>query len=197
MAKKITLNDILTKISYVFKKDCYIINRKYVIGGEESEYENASNMLCLLTPESSQEIELIFPEDNTIYISDVKKYKKDLEKNVSTKIFDSERNELLKRVKEIEEKTRNIENWKSFNFSDEELLEVFKEGGTKELFIDDEDIPSVPISKSLFPMASDKNANTIYYSLSLPKDEKDLAYLITSFDTPYFQLYNIISYLPL
>ena len=59
MAKKITLNDILTKISYVFKKDCYIINRKYVIGGEESEYENASNMLCLLTPESSQEIELI------------------------------------------------------------------------------------------------------------------------------------------
>jgi len=192
---KITFNELMTKISNVFKTDVYILNNTYCIGGSESEEKNITQIVCLLTPESSELIKQTFPDTEVVYIKDVKKIKDDLEEFSSLKIFESERKDLIKRRDKILDLALKVNAWMSFNFTDEDIENIFSEGMTYELFTDNDKIPSVTISKSLFPMVKEKAANALYYQIYIPDNDDDLIHLITSFDTEWFQIYNLIQYI--
>ena len=190
-----TFNDLMTKISNVFKSDMYIIGNKYCIGGAESEEKNITQIVCVLTPECTKLVQDIFNESEVVYIEDVKKVKDDLEKFSSLKIFGSEKDDLIKRRDKVLDLVMKVDTWKSFNFTNEIIEDIFTNGMTYELFTDEEEIPSVTISKSLFPMVKEKGANELYYQIYIPDNEYDLIELITSFDTEWFQIFNLIQYI--
>lgn len=190
-----TFNDLMTKISNVFKSDLYILNNKYCIGGPESEDENITQIVCLLTPDCSDIIKQTFPDSDVVYIKDVKKIKDNFDEFSSLKIFETEKKDLLKRRDKILDLALKVENWCSFDFSDEDISNIFNEGMTYELFTNNSKIPSVTISKSLFPMVKEKVAKSLYYQIYIPDNDDDLIHLITSFDTEWFQIYNLIQYI--
>ena len=192
---KFTFNDLMTKISNVFKSDMYILNNKYCIGGTESEEKNITQIVCLLTPECSDLIKETFPDSDVVYIKDVKKIKDDLDEFSSLKIFETEKKDLINRRDKVLDRALKVDTWKSFEFSDEDISNIFSEGMTYELFTNNDKIPSVTISKSLFPMVKEKGANLLYYQIDIPDNDDDLIHLITSFDTEWFQIYNMIQYI--
>lgn len=192
---KFTFNDLMTKISNVFKSDLYILNNKYCIGGAESEDKNITQIVCILTPDCSELIKETFQESDVIYIKDVKKVKDNIEEFSSLKIFDSEKKDLIKQRDKVLDFALKVDNWKSFEFSDEDIESIFSDGKAYELFTENDKIPSVTVSKSLFPMVKEKVANFLYYQIYIPENEDDLIHLITSFDTEWFQIYNLIQYI--
>lgn len=192
---KFTFNDLMTKISNVFKSDLYIINNKYCIGGNESEEKNITHLLCILNDDCSKLVKDIFPDNEIVYIKDVKKIKEDIEQFSSLDIFETEKEDIIKRRDIILNLALKIDSWKDFNFTDEDLNDIFNEGKTFELFTEENNIPSVIISKSLFPMIKENTANKLYYQIFVPENENDLVQLITSFDTDWFQIYNLIQYI--
>lgn len=191
----LTFNDLMTKISNVFKSDLYILNNKYCIGGPESEDENITQIVCLLTPECSEIIKQTFPDSDVVYIKDVKKIKDNFDDFSSLKIFETEKKDLLKRRDKILDLALKVDTWNSFEFTEDDIIDIFKEGMTYELFTNNDKIPSVTISKSLFPMVKEKGANSLYYQIYIPESDDDLIHLITSFDTEWFQIYNLIQYI--
>jgi hypothetical protein len=52
------------------------------------------------------------------------------------------------------------------------------------------------VAKSLFPMVTDKNIDTLYYSIISKKDAQ-VTEMVTSLSTDYFQVYNLIQYISL
>lgn len=190
-----TFNDLMTKISNVFKSDLYILGNKYCIGGTESEEKNITHILCVLNQDCSNIVKEYFPVSDTIYIKDVKKIKDDKDNFSSLKIFENEKKELINRRDRILNSALKVDTWKSFNFTDKDIEDIFTDGMTYELFTDNDKIPSVTISKSLFPMVKEKGANELFYQIYIPENNEDLINLITCFDTEWFQIYNLIQYI--
>lgn len=188
---KADYSTLMTKIANIFKSDMYIINSTYCIGGKDSEEKNNSYALCLLNKEYSDIIKELFPDEEIIYIKDVKKSKEDLSL-VSTDIKEKEK--ILKRYKDLLEIVNSITAWENLKLPENAIKTVFKDGLTYELF-KDEDIPSVLIAKSLFPMVSEKNIDTLAYNVIIPNNEFDLVKLVTSLNTEWFQIFNLIQYL--
>ena len=194
---KFTFKDILTKVSNVFKNDMYIIDYQFCLGGRESEDSNRSTFLCVLTPELMELVKEQFPENKNIFFSNVKKAKDDLSLYSDIKIKEDELKRITEKRNHIMKIISSIKSWNNFNFDETTVTNIFKNGDSIELFQDDEKIPSVTIGKTLFPLVTEKNANNMYYSVILPKENSDIYQLITSFDTEWFQIYNIIQYLNL
>lgn len=192
---KFTFNDLMTKISNIFKSDLYIINNKYCIGGADSEDKNITQILCLLNQESSNLVKEQFPDTDIIYIKDVKKIKENFDENIELKIFESEKNDLLNKRDKIMKLVLNIDSWKSFEFTESDITDIFTDGKTFEMFTEDSNIPNLTISKTLFPMVKEKTVNQLFYQIFIPDNEYELIQLVTSFDTEWFQIYNLIQYI--
>lgn len=192
--KKSKLEDFFTKISNVFKDDLYIIKNTYCIAGKSSDQKNISKILCMISPDIISLLKEVFPDMDYVYIQKIKESKKDIANNFTTKISDIEKKELDKTVSFIMSNVNKTKKWDSFNFSDEVSEKIFKDGELFELF-KDSDIPSLTMSKSLFPMVTPKTANDILYAVYVPKNENDLVTLVSSFPTTYFQIYSIIQYI--
>lgn len=195
---KIDFGTILTKIAYVFKKDVYIIDYRYCMGGEESESENVGNYLCELNENTSVILKEIFPNSEIIYFSDIKKAKKDLNAYSSTEIGDDIKEKINNRKKTLLKELDNVKKWKDFPFTEELLHKIFKNGETVELFTDDDSIPSITISKTLFPLVTEKKYDSLVYSISWNEDDTDeLCKFITSFDTEILRLYGLFYFISL
>ena len=122
---KFTFNDLMTIISNVFKSDIYILKYNYCIGGPESEDENISQTVCLLSPTCSNLLKEVFPDSEIVYIKDVKKIKKDFDEFISLKISDIEKENVIKQRDKVLDLIYKIENWKSFEFTDEDIEDIF------------------------------------------------------------------------
>lgn len=192
---KFTFNDILTKVSNVFKTDMYIIDYQFCLGGKESENDNKSLMMCVLTPDLINLVKETFPDNKNIFFTNVKKAKDELQEYSTVNINKDILKNITEKRDEILKKINNVKSWNSFGFTEETIDDIFKEGGSLELFKDNKDIPSVTITKTLFPLVTNKCANELYYNLIKPKEDNEIYELVTSFDTDWFQIYNIIQYL--
>jgi hypothetical protein len=60
------------------------------------------------------------------------------------------------------------------------------------LFQDNKKIPEITISKSLFPLVTEKNVSDLYYNITTDKEYNEL---IVSLDFPLFQLYMVYKYI--
>ena len=195
--KKSKLEDFFTKISNVFKDDIYIIKNTYCIAGKSSEQKNISKIVCVVSSDIIQLLNEVFPNMDYVYIQKIKESKKDIASNFTNKISDMEKKDLDKTVSFVMDKVNKTTSWESFNFSDDDAEKIFKEGELFTLFKDNDEIPSLTMSKSLFPMVTPKTANDILYHAYVPKNNEDLVTLVSSFPTMYFQMYSVIQYINL
>ena len=192
---KLDLDVLLTKIGSIFKKDAYIINNMYCIGGNESEEQKMTQIVLYMTPDAMAVLKEAFPDNDYVYIKNVKEAKKDLEKNVNYRIFESEKKDLQERLQNVLTEVNKSETWKNFEFSEEEADFIFNDGGSLELFGEDSGIPAVTVGKNLFPMVTVKRLETLFYDVHVPETSEELVSLITTMAMDYFQIYNLIQYI--
>ena len=191
MNKEVTFRDLLVKIKNIFSTDIYLINNQYIIAGEKSSEDNLGYSLCVLSPDMIDICNNSFDPYKIYYIKNITNAKDDLENNISEVSSLAERESVNYSLEEVINIKNKIETWDSFNFTEKQLDELFEDNMTINLF-KDTDIPSVTISKSLFPLVTKKNVSDLYYSVI-----QDLQYinLMISFDFPLFQLYILYRYL--
>lgn len=188
------MSTLLTKIGYVFGVDSYIIDNQYCIGGDQSESRNTATHMLYFSPESMKVLKDIFTEDQLVHFINVKNAKKEFNENTEFITKKEDIKEIRDRHKKIQKKIDSIDDWREFKFTQEKVLGLFK-GETIELFTDDEDIPSVTISKSIFPITTEKTFDHLVYAVFPEKDAEGLTTLVTCFDCEWFQLYGITQFL--
>ena len=193
MAKKIDLKTLLMKIVNVFPKDMYLINNWCAIAGEESDVENRGSYICIFEPDVREELNKLFPNKPVLYIKSVRETKTDfskLQEILDEKILKN----VYSSVESYTNKINNITEWQMFNFSDNEISSLFDDAESLTLFEND-DRPSVIISKSLFPLITEKTINNVKYSYSQYNNDSNLNQIILEYDYDLFQLVMIYVYL--
>ena len=191
----LTFNDLITKTTNVFKKDVYLVDNRYAVGGTVSEIENISEFLCIYSTEFMNVLKDKFKDNRVVSLLDIKKVKNEPKKYIKTDLHDSIQNEVIERKNKLEKTILSISNWNSFDFTEEEKKILFDQNKTIELFTDDERIPSVTITKSLFPLIKSTEAENLYYSVYIPDNSDELVELVISYDTKWFQVYNVVYYI--
>ena len=195
---KMTFSTILTKISYIFKRDSYILNHRYVIAGQESDKENIGTYSCLLNEEAVSIIKDIYPDNDIIYISNIKSAKTEPEKYIITNLNKLEISDIQNTNNSILKLIDSVKEWKNFNFTNSEIESVFSNGEVLDLFTDDKNIPTISISKSIFPTVTEKNCDSlVYYVFPFNNEEDELCKMITSIDTEVFRLHSIFYFIHL
>ena len=194
---KITLKDILSKLSNIFKNDIYIYKKRYIVGGHISEPRNVTRFLCVLNVEYIEFLNCIPDNIDLVYLADIKKSKETFETDITSEISSDIKEEIISFIKVTENKIDCVKAWDNFGLSDEDKSILFEESDLFLLFENEPKYPSVLISKTIFPLVTIKNCDKLYFHVNLPKEKKDLVELITSFDFDLFQIYNIITYLDL
>lgn len=192
MSKTNTFRDLLVKIKSIFKTDIYLIHNQYIIGGEKSSADNIGYNVCMLSPDMIDVCNKIFDSSKIYYIKNVTNAKDDLDNNY-IEVTSVAESELVKySLEEILNIKNKCDTWDTFNFTNEQLNDLFENNVTISLFSNNENIPEVTISKSLFPLVTKKTASDLYYHVI-----KDQSYinLLIAFDFPMFQLVMLYRYI--
>jgi len=192
MSKTNTFRDLLVKIKSIFKTDIYLIHNQYIIGGEKSSADNIGYNVCMLSPDIIDVCNKIFDSSKIYYIKNVTNAKDDLDNNY-IEVTSVAESELVKySLEEILNIKNKCDTWDTFNFTNEQLNDLFENNVTISLFSNNENIPEVTISKSLFPLVTKKTASDLYYHVI--KDQSYINLLIV-FDFPMFQLVMLYRYI--
>lgn len=185
MAKQLSIEDLFTKLSAIFKNDFYIIENTYLLGGDISEERNPTRFIIRLDPVYVNSIVDRFDNNPFIYIKESRKWKDDSELYTDLKISDDIRKTISNSKDLFVDRIDKIENWNSFNFTEESLHDIFKLGKTFALN------ENILLSKTMFPMVTEKNATNLYYNIKKPDKEEELMQFCSSFDTEWFQIYGL------
>ena len=194
MGKEVTFRDILVKITKVLSSDLYLINNQFIMGGHKSDENSIGYYLYRLSPAAMTASAEHFKTNKVYYISDGKAAKDSLENNFIVVTNELELKQINDKKDEILRLVKKTDIWKSFNFSEDDVTTLFSDNSTIELFKDDEDIPSVTVSKTLFPYITEKNVSKLYYNV-IKKSE--YTNLLLSLDYDMFQLYMLYKYIAL
>lgn len=188
MAKlKVDLETLLMKILNVFPKDIYILHNWCAIAGDESDGENRGFYLCILNEDVREMLNLTFPNNPTLYIKNLRDAKKDL--SLVQEIIDEKIvNVIETKVDEFMTSFKSITSWDNFNFSEEDTLKIFKNGESFILFENDENKVPVIISKSLFPLITEKTINSVIYNCGKYNENNELNQITMVYDYELFQL---------
>lgn len=184
------VDELLTKLPKVFKRDAYIINHTYIVGGDESEKINPGFSMCILTKKYIDALDEMYPDSKNIFISDIRKSKKEPLEYIHT-TFDNNEFEIAKKNMASIEKTIN-------KFNDWKSLKIYDSDGSS--FFDDAYIKHIPgetdtvvVSKEMFPLVSKTLSPTVSYNIKEMKDD-DLCILGIIIDLPYFQIQSTYKY---
>ena len=192
---KLTIDDVITKSSNIFKKDAFIVDNRYCLGGINSEHDNISEFMCVYNTDMMNVLKERFPDNKVVSILDLKKSKKEPDTYIKTNLPEEDVKEIVDRRDKLEKLVLSINEWKSFEFNECDLDTLFEKYHSLELFTDDEKCPSVTITKSLFPLIKTTDGSNIYYKVILPKDDDGLIQLVINYDTEWFQVYNLVQYI--
>lgn len=196
MAKETTFRDLLMKISNVYPSDMYLIYNSYVIPGSFSDDDNNGEYLCILTPELKEICNKIYSNEDIVYISNIKNAKDKLEENSSIIKSQITKKEVLDRLNEDLDSYKKIDSWNTFSLTEKELDDLYTKKIIINLFEDDDKIPTVSVSKKLFPLINEKQINEVIYNNTLiSNDEDEIRKLTISFDYAFFQLILIYKYM--
>ena len=195
---KTTFRDVLVKLSNVYLTDIYIYKNQYILGGDLSNLNNPGIFICQLTGDTMKIFDEKLDKSKIYYVSDIKKSKDNFDE-YSKEVTD--KNE-INRIEDLKEKILkevfNIETWNNFKFNDEEIQLLFNDGISIEIFKNDTKIPSLILSKSMIPLATEKNLDKLYYYLLSTNTEAGdtmINKIIFSLDTELFQVYMYYTYM--
>lgn len=183
------IEELLTKLPKVFKRDAYIIGYTYCIGGEESEKLNAGSFICILNSDYSKDLEEMYPDTEVIHIKDIRKAKTDILEYIETDISDI--SNIKDNLNKVTKYIKNIDSWKSLKIYDADGTSIFDNNYIVNI---PNETTDVVISSEMFPLISKKLSPCISYNLRLDK-EKGIYNLATLIDLPYFQIQSIFMYL--
>lgn len=193
MAKKkeLTLRDILMKMER-FTKDCFILHGKCFIEGEDALRLSPANVYGYLTEDAAKIVREAYPDADLLEVINVRNAKDDPEHNIKV---------VPNRSTKTAEKMRFVDRfndylgveWKTFDFTDDQLDELFNESKQIEYEI----LPGkkIQITKGLFPTITIKKANTelSYYAEMKTNDEHDypgdLIHVIARIETDVSTVY--------
>lgn len=199
--KQLTSKDILNKLAGIFKKDIYVVNNLYCIGGNITEKETTGISMCILTTDIAEILKEEFGSYRIIYIEDVKKEKSVLDTDkglyLKVKFTKEEEKVILSNIDNINNTIKKIETWEKFNWTDDDVVAILDSGDMITLFTDSKDIPELFVSKVVFPGIAKNNISSLYYSVYKSKDLKGVYELVTSLDIDVFQLYTITRFIDL
>ena len=82
----------------------------------------------------------------------------------------------------------SITEWSTFNFTDDEISNIFDDAKSFTLFENDSDKSPIIISKSIFPLITEKTINNTRYSYTKEIDENNLNQITIVYDYELFQL---------
>ena len=85
--------------------------------------------------------------------------------------------------------------WKTFNFSESEISDLFDDGKSITIFEDNDDIPPMIISKSIFPLITGKTINDVRFMYNNYEDNEELNQIIMIYDYDLFQFIMTYHYL--
>lgn len=202
MATKDKIPDILLKLSSVYKEDLYIINSMYCIGGILSGEQAVGKSFCILDKEKSDDIKDYFGNLPVIYIKNVKKakeyYSTEYEyQYIQTQVEEKVKKELNDKRDEYLNNIKNITEWKQFNFTEDEIKALIDDNERIVLFSNEKSIPSLEVTKCVFPLINKKYLDSLMYTVGKTKNIKNTYTLITCMTHEYFQIYNFIRYIKL
>lgn len=186
MATKIDFKTLLMKLVNIFPKDMYIVHNWCAIAGEESDIENRGFYFCILEPDVRKLLNDLFPNNPTLYIKSVRETKTDFSK-VQEILDEKTLNRIDSIVETYMSKFNNINEWNTFNFTEDEITSLFKNGDSLTLFENDNDKSQVIISKSIFPLITEKTINEVKYSYGKYEEYSDLQQIIMVYDYELFQ----------
>lgn len=184
---KIDIKTFFTKIVNIFPKDMYLVHNWCAIAGKESDVENRGFYFCILGPEIRELLNKTFPNNPTIYIKSVRDAKTDLTK--TQEVLDEK---IIKTIDSMVEsymsKLNSITEWDNFQFNDNEISALFNDGESLLLFENDSDKSPVIISKSVFPLITEKTIGDVRYTCDKYEDDETLNQVIMVYDYDLFQL---------
>lgn len=188
-----TLDTLLTKLVNIFKKDMYIVDCKYCIAGDESEKESQGKQICILEDPCVKVIMTEFPDCNAIYVSNVRKAKNERDL-IQTDLTEDKLMELRKEYTDILTVAQGNTVWRSFEFTDDMVQALFREGKIVPLPVKNKNDPVMVVSKNLFPLITEKRLSSVVYNIK--KDNTGTgSYLFIKHDFDLFVHYNIIFYI--
>lgn len=187
MAKK-TFRDLLVKLNNVFSSDIYIVNCIYVVAGKESDEDNKGYYLCKLTLELNDICKEELDPSKIYYISDIRSAKDDLASYLKEITDEEEISNINERIKFIENYVNKTEAWSNFPFTEIDIKNIFSDGLCEDFFEDDENTPTITLSKSLFPLVTEKNVSSLYYNFFVKENYADL---LVVFNYNFFNLYMV------
>ena len=200
MSKKALIPDILLKLSNIYKEDMYFINSMYCIGGITSDDSAIGKSFCILEKERADDIRDYFGNLPVIYIKNLKKakefYSTEFEyQYVQAQVEEKLKKELIEKKDEYLSIINSTKKWNQFHFTDDEVKALIKDNERITLFTNDKDIPSLEVTKCVFPMITEKGLNNLMYTVGKTKNVKNAYTLITNMNHDYFQIYNFIRYI--
>lgn len=193
MAKKkeLTLRDVLMKMER-FTKDCFILHGRCFIEGEDALRISPANVYGYLTEDAAKIVREAYPDADLLEIINVRNAKDDPEHNIKVVPNRDTKTAEKMRFEDRFNDYLDVE-WKTFDFTDEQLDELFNESKQ----IDYEILPGkkIQITKGLFPTITIKKANTelSYYVEMMTNDEHnypgDLIHVIARIETDVSTVY--------
>ena len=192
MKVKEVYNDFLNKVLKIYKKDMYVIDNQYLLPGKYSDEELTGHTLCIINIENISELA---KPSKLYFLSSVKDAKVEFDKFCKTEFNSIEEKDIQDKYKSLLSTINSINTWDELIFTDEEKNALFANGETLDLFKYDKKIPSVKISKSVFPLITEKGNTSIYYNVK--KTDEEMYRLVFKYQTEYFQFFNILYYLDL
>lgn len=202
MAKK-TIRDLFVKLGNIFT-DFYIINNIYILPGPKSDETTKGYYYSILTGDMVELCREQFNNDSIIFIESVRDTKDDMRK-VKFIENEEEKENIYKKLKEYQ---KNFENdiynekitWNDMLFTTEQIDSIFKnsESITMSLYNNKSEETNVVISKTLFPLLTEKTLDGLYYAYIDKYDGgTELHQLLIEFFYEYFQLNMRYLFIPL
>lgn len=194
MAKSMSLRELLTKLSYVFPDDIYIIGNHYVIEGEKSSKRNCGTNTVILTDKVGELLNEKFDKKDIIHITNIKKGKDDLDHFSSIVKNEEKIKEIRTTMQEYIDKNVSAEKWIPFHISEEDIEMIFS-GKEVEYQIDEN--KRIILSKSILPIVTAKTFGELCYrqeNIHI-EGEPPITRVVLAFDFSYFQIYLNFNYL--
>lgn len=203
MAKKLTLKDVLNKLSYVFPDDAYIKNNRFVVEGEKSEKRNCGYYAVYLPENIVEILDETYSREDIIFFSDIKKAKaslgtKDMEKYITIYKKDEIRKELEKdidgKISELINTPLSHEKWIPFDLRGEQIEDILNNKNVKYYLNDDK---YIILSKSLLPMINKSSFSDLsfYHFYNMMENKEEINTVVIQFNHEVFQIFLTFKYL--
>lgn len=194
---KITFRDLLVKISYVYLTDIYIYKNQFIIGGDISNENNPGLFICKLTNDSSELCDETLDRTKVYHVSDIKKSKDRFNEYLREVTNDDEINKVESLKNTVLNEIYSFETWNNFNFTEEEINDLFNDGISIEIFTENSKIPSLILSKSMIPLATEKNLDKLYYNFISSETQGKMVInkILFTLDHEFFQIYMYYRYM--